>query len=81
MKVQILGTGCPKCRQMEENARQAISHLGIECDVEKVTHLKEIMKYGVLMTPGLAINGKAVASGKVLPVDEIVSLLAGAEDS
>ncbi len=79
MKVQVLGTGCPKCREMEENARKAIAHLGIECDVEKISNVKEIVSYGVLMTPGLAIDGTVVASGKVLPVDEIVSLLAGAE--
>ena len=76
-----MGSGSPKCRQMEENARQAISHLGIECDVEEVSNVKEIVRYGVLMTPGLAIDGKVVASGKVLPVDEIVSLLAGGEGS
>jgi small redox-active disulfide protein 2 len=80
MKVQILGTGCPKCRQLEQNARTAVQQLGVECEVEKVTNLKDIMNYGVAMTPGLAIDGKVISSGKVLPVEEIVSLLASAED-
>ncbi len=78
MKVQILGTGCPKCKKQEENARAAVGQLGAACEVEKITNLKDIMSYGVMMTPGLAINGKLLSSGKVLPVDEIVTLLAGA---
>jgi small redox-active disulfide protein 2 len=80
MKMQILGTGCPKCKKLEENARAAVQQLGAECEVEKITSLKEIMSYGVMMTPGLAINGKLLSSGKVLPVEEIVSLLASAEE-
>lgn len=79
MKVQILGTGCPKCNQLAENARKAISQLGIDCEIQKVTDLKEIMNFGVMMTPGLAINNKVVSSGKVLPVEKIVSLLADPE--
>ncbi|MBM3320569.1 MAG: TM0996/MTH895 family glutaredoxin-like protein [Candidatus Eisenbacteria bacterium] len=80
MKVQVLGTGCPKCRQLEQNARTAARQLGVECEVEKITNLKDIMTYGIAMTPGLAIDGKVVSSGKVLPVEEIVSLLASAEE-
>ncbi|MFH1681970.1 MAG: thioredoxin family protein [Candidatus Eisenbacteria bacterium] len=80
MRVQVLGTGCPKCRQLEENARAAVRQLGVSCEVEKVTNIKDIMNYGVAMTPGLAIDGKVVSSGKVLPVEEIVSLLANTEE-
>ncbi|RPJ41495.1 MAG: thioredoxin family protein [Candidatus Latescibacterota bacterium] len=78
MKVQILGTGCPKCKKLEENARAAVGQLGIDCEVEKITNLKEIMSFGVMMTPGFAIDGKVLSTGKVPPVDEIVSLLASA---
>jgi small redox-active disulfide protein 2 len=80
MKVQILGTGCPKCKKLEENARAAAVKIGIDCEVEKITNLKDIMSFGVMMTPGFAIDGKVLFSGRVLPVEEIASLLASATD-
>lgn len=76
MKIQILGTGCPKCNQLEENARAAIQALALEAEIEKVSDLQEIMKYGIMMTPGFAIDGEVKSSGKLLSVDEIKAFLA-----
>ena len=74
-KIQILGTGCPKCRQLTENAQLAVDQLGLDCEVEKVTEIAEIVKFGVMLTPGLAVDGQVKASGKVLSVEAIKSLL------
>ncbi len=74
-KVQILGTGCPKCRQLEENARKAIAAAGVDCEIEKISDIKEIMKFGVMMTPGLAIDGDVKSVGKVLTAEEIAKML------
>ncbi len=71
MIIKILGTGCPKCKKLEETARQAVSELGVEATFEKVTDLNDIMDYGVMMTPALVIDEKVVASGKVLSVVDI----------
>lgn len=70
-KVVILGTGCPKCRQLAENADRAAKELGIAYELEKVTDINEIMKFGVMMTPGLAVDGEVKSSGKVASTDEI----------
>lgn len=75
MTIRILGTGCPKCKKLEENARQAISEVGGDITIEKVTDLDEIMDYGVMLTPALVIDKKVVASGKVLSVAEIQTLI------
>jgi len=77
MKIQILGTGCPKCRQLEANAREALAGTSLEASVEKVTDLDEIMNMGVMMTPALAVNGVVKSAGKVLSKDEIVNILQG----
>ena len=74
-KIQILGTGCPKCNQLEENARIAVDRAGVQCEIQKVSNLKEIMGFGVMITPALAIDGEVKVSGKVLSVGEIISLL------
>lgn len=76
MKIQILGTGCPKCKKLTENAQAAIAELGLECDVEKVTDVNEIMKFGVMMTPALAVDGQVKIVGKVPSPDEIKKMLA-----
>ena len=73
--IQILGTGCPKCNRLEENARKAVDRSGAEYEIEKISDLKEIMKFGVMITPTLAIDGQVKASGKVLSVEEILRLL------
>ena len=70
-KVQVLGTGCPKCRKLYEAARKAIEESGVEAEVSKVEDLDEIMKFGVMMTPGLVVDGTVVASGKLMSVEEI----------
>ncbi len=74
-KIQILGTGCPKCEQLVQNAQMAAHQLGVPCEIEKVTQIQEIMKFGVMMTPGLVIDGEVRAAGKVLAADEIRGLL------
>ena len=74
-KVQILGTGCQKCKKLAENAEAAAKDLGVEFEIEKVTEINEIMKFGVMMTPALAIDGQVKAVGKVLSPDEIKSML------
>lgn len=74
-KIQILGTGCPKCRKLAENAEAAARELGAEVEIEKVTEINEIMKFGVMMTPALVIDGKVKVVGKVPSPDEIKSML------
>ena len=74
-KIQILGTGCPKCKQLYENAQAAVEQLGTEAEIEKVTNINEIMAFGVMMTPSLAVDGQVVATGKVLSVEEIKALI------
>lgn len=71
MKIQILGTGCPKCKQLAENAETAVKMAGIVCEIEKVTDISKIMQFGVMMTPALAIDGKVKSVGKLLSADEI----------
>jgi small redox-active disulfide protein 2 len=75
-KVQILGTGCPKCKKLAENTETAAKALGVECAIEKVTDINEIMKFGVMMTPALAIDGQVKVVGKVPSPDEIKKMLA-----
>ena len=75
MDIKILGTGCAKCKKLEENARQAISEAGIDATIEKVTDLDKIMDYGVMMTPALVIDEHVMASGKVLSAEDIVKML------
>jgi small redox-active disulfide protein 2 len=75
-KIQILGTGCPKCKKLTENAEAAAKTLGIEYAIEKVTGVNEIMKFGVMMTPALAIDGKVKVVGKVPSPEEIQKMLA-----
>jgi len=74
-KIQILGTGCPKCKKLAENAEAAAKELGIEFEIEKVTDINEIMKFGVMMTPALAVDGEVKVVGKVLSQDEIKKIL------
>jgi small redox-active disulfide protein 2 len=74
-RIQILGTGCPKCKKLAENAEAAAKELGIECEIEKVTDINEIMKFGVMMTPGLAVDGDVKVVGKVAEVNDIMDML------
>jgi small redox-active disulfide protein 2 len=75
MKIHILGTGCPKCFQLAERAQAAAEELGLEYELEKVTDITAIMKYGVMMTPALVADGTVKVVGKVPSVDEIKTLL------
>jgi small redox-active disulfide protein 2 len=74
-KIQILGTGCPKCKKLTENAEAAAKTLGIEYEIQKVTDINEIMKFGVMMTPALAVDGQVKCVGKVVSPDEIKKML------
>ena len=74
-KIQILGTGCPKCRKLAANAEAAAKDAQIEYEIEKVTQINEIMKFGVMVTPALAIDGQVKAAGKVASTDEIKEML------
>lgn len=75
MKVQVLGSGCPKCKKLEERVEEAVAALGLECEIEKVTEINEIVKFGVMMTPGLVVDGEVKSAGKLLSVEEIKDLL------
>ena len=75
-KLQILGTGCPKCKKLAELADEAAKQLGIEYGIEKVSDIREIMNFGVMMTPALAVDGQVKMSGKVASVDEVKKILA-----
>ena len=75
-KLQVLGTGCPKCKKLAENAEAAAKALGIEYTIEKVADINEIMKFGVMMTPALAVDGVVKVVGKVPSPDEVKKLLA-----
>jgi small redox-active disulfide protein 2 len=75
VKVQILGVGCPNCKKLEDNAREAIKALGIDAEIEKITDIDQIMSFGVMMTPALAIDGVVKSAGKVLSKEQIMELL------
>ncbi len=74
-KIHILGTGCPKCKQLAENAEEAAQKLGIEYEIEKVTQINDIMAFGVMITPGLVVNGVVKISGKVPSAEQIAEML------
>ncbi len=74
-KIQILGTGCPKCKKLAENAEAAAKQLGIEHQIEKITDINEIMKFGVMMTPALAVDGQVKVVGSVPSPEQIKQLL------
>jgi small redox-active disulfide protein 2 len=74
-KIQILGIGCPKCKKLAENAEAAAKELDIEHEIEKVTDINEMMKFGVMMTPALVVDGEVKVVGKVPSPDEIKQIL------
>ncbi len=77
LKIQILGTGCPKCQKLAENAKAAAEQLGLDFEIVKVTDLGEITKFGVMMTPALAVDGQVKSAGKLLDSDAIKPLING----
>lgn len=74
-KIQILGTGCSKCQKLTENAKAAAEQLGLDYQIEKITDLSEITRFGVMITPALAVDGKVISTGRVLDVSAIRTLL------
>ena len=76
-KVQVFGTGCPKCNQLEANAKEAVKKLEIEAEVEKVSDINRIAEAGMMMTPALAIDGEVKVVQKVASVDDITGWLKG----
>ncbi len=75
-KLQILGTGCPKCRKLAENAEAAAKALGIEYALEKVTDINDILKFGVMVTPALVVDGQVKVVGNVPSAEAIQAMLA-----
>ena len=75
MKIQILGTGCLKCKKLTQHAEEAVKALGLVAEIEKVTQISDIMKFCVMTTPALAVDGTVKSVGKLLSVEEIKGLL------
>ena len=75
MKIEILGTGCPKCKQLTANTEAAVKELAIITEIAKVTDIEKIIGYGVMTTPALVVDGAVVSSGKLLNKDEIKKIL------
>jgi small redox-active disulfide protein 2 len=75
MEIKILGTGCPKCKTLEKLTRDVVEQNGIDANVTKVEDILEIMKYGVMSTPALVVNGKVEIKGRVPSSDEIKQVL------
>jgi len=77
VKIQILGTCCPKCRETTSRVEQAVAELGIEADVEKIEKIQDIMVFGVMATPAIVVDGTVRVSGRLASLDEIKTLLTG----
>ena len=75
MKIEILGTGCPKCKKLMELTVEAVNETGVNAEVKKVDQINDIINYGVMITPALAIDGKVVVSGKIPSKEEIKNLI------
>lgn len=71
MKIEILGTGCPKCKKTIENAQKAVKDLGVNAEIVKVDKIDDILKYGVMITPALAIDGEVKVAGRIPSVEQI----------
>ncbi len=81
MKIKVLGTGCPKCKKLYSEAEKAIASSGVKVDLEKVEQITEIIRYGVMSTPGLVIDEEVKASGRIPKSEEIVSWIKTAAKS
>ena len=75
MKIEVCGSGCSKCAELEKRAKEAVARTGIDATVEHVYEMGKIIERGIFMTPALVIDGKTMASGKIPSVEEIVKLL------
>jgi len=80
LKIQILGTGCAKCKKLAETAETAAKELGLDYELVKVTEIDDILDFGIMATPGLAVDGKVLSAGKVPTVEQARALLQGARD-
>jgi len=80
MKIKILGTGCAKCHQLEQTARQAVKELAIDATIEEVKDMKKIMEYPILTTPGLVVNEELVCSGRIPSKSEVTQFIINALD-
>lgn len=80
MKIQILGTGCAKCKKLAETAETAAKELGLDYELVKVTEIGDILDFGVMATPGLVVDGKVLSAGRVPTVEQVRALLQGARD-
>jgi len=75
MKIQIIGSGCPKCKQLEANVKKALDELGKKAEIEKVTDINKMLDFGLMATPALAIDNELKSQGKILSVEEIKRIL------
>jgi small redox-active disulfide protein 2 len=75
MKIQVLGPGCSRCKQLTANTQKAVTELGLDAQVEKVEDVREIMKFHIMATPALAIDGTVRSVGKVLSPEAVKELL------
>ena len=75
MKIEVLGSGCAKCKALESNTREAVKNAGLDAEIVKVQDMQEIMAYQVMSTPALVVDGKVVSAGKLLTPEQIVPLL------
>lgn len=73
--ILILGPGCANCARLEKETRKAVEALGLDARIEKVTDYARIASYGIMSTPGLVVDGEVISYGKILPAEQIVSLL------
>ncbi len=80
MKIQILGTGCAKCNALMMAAEQAAQSLGLPYELEKITDLQQIMRFGIMTTPALVVDGQVKVSGKVPSVDDLKTMLQPANE-
>jgi small redox-active disulfide protein 2 len=76
MEIKILGSGCTKCKKLEQAARDAVNELNLNATVVKVEDMMEILSYGVAMTPAMVVDGKVMLKGRTASVEEIKKLLA-----
>jgi small redox-active disulfide protein 2 len=75
VKIEVLGTGCAKCKSLLKNVEKAVAELGVSAEVVKVDSIQEIMDRGVMMTPALYIDGKSMIAGRTATVEEIKRML------
>lgn len=83
LKIEVLGPGCPKCKTLEKNVRKAVEEMGLEADIQKVESIKDLAARKIMMTPGLAVDGETVSTGRLLSPEQVKKILekAGGEET